>query len=72
MDALIWIGALVSLIGLGGILYCIYLVRRAKKTAGDDDGILRAALQKVLPMNLGALFLSVIGLMMVVVGVLLG
>jgi len=31
----------------------------------------RASLQKILPLNIGALFLSMLGLMMVVVGVIL-
>ncbi len=33
---------------------------------------MRLVLQKALPLNLGALFLSVIGLMMVVIGIMLG
>ena len=38
--------------------------------AGLSDEALRQAVQKVVPVNTGALFLSVIGLMMVVVGIL--
>jgi hypothetical protein len=33
---------------------------------------MREVLRTALPMNLGALFLSVIGLMMVIVGIFLG
>jgi hypothetical protein len=37
-----------------------------------QDEELRAAVQKALPLNMGALFLSVIGLMMVIIGIFLG
>ncbi|QGX98475.1 hypothetical protein EI983_09350 [Roseovarius faecimaris] len=68
MENLIWIGALVSLIGLAGLVWCIASVWKAKK-AGLSDEELRAAVQKVMPLNTGALFLSVLGLMIVVLGI---
>ena len=71
MGLLIWIGAGISLVGLGGILYSMVKVAQAKR-AGLPDEALRERLAKVLPINLGALFLSVIGLMCVVIGVTLG
>ena len=71
MEWLIWLGALVSLIGLAGLVWCIIKVWSARK-AGLDDDSLRAEIRKVVPLNTGALFLSVIGLMLVVVGILLG
>lgn len=70
METLIWIGALVTLLGLAGLIYCILKVQAARKK-GLDDNALKAELQKVVGINLGALFLSAIGLMMVVVGILL-
>ncbi len=70
MENLIWIGALVTLLGLAGLIWCILKVQKARKQGLDDAG-LKAELQKVVALNLGALFLSVIGLMMVVVGILL-
>lgn len=69
MEYLIWTGALVSLIGVAGLVYCIVIAARAKR-AGLDDDALRARLQKVVAINLGALFISAIGLMMVVIGVI--
>ena len=70
-DILIWAGAIISLVGLAGLIWSIIKVTRAKRAnLGDDQ--MRAVLQKVLPLNLGALFLSVIGLMMIVVGIFLG
>lgn len=67
-DVVIWSGAAVSLLGLIGLIWCILRVSRAKRAKLDDEAM-RAVLQSALPLNLGALFLSVIGLMMVVVGV---
>ncbi len=71
MAILIPIGATVTLLGLAGLIWCILRVARARK-AGLEDEALRGVMQKTVALNLGALFLSVIGLMMVVVGLLLG
>ena len=71
MESLIWIGAVISLIGMAGIVYSMVGVALAKR-AGLSDDDLRVRLAKMLPVNLGALFLSVIGLMCVVLGVTLG
>jgi len=71
MDILIWSGATISVVGLLGLVYCIFRVAKAKR-AGLSDDALREAVKKVVPINLGALFLSVIGLMMVILGVFLG
>ncbi len=68
---LIWAGAAVSLMGLAGIVWSIVAVARARR-AGLDDAALRARLQRMVGVNMGALFVSVIGLMMVVLGVWLG
>jgi hypothetical protein len=70
MDILIWAGALISALGLAGILYCIVIVTRAKR-AGLTEEALRVKMQKVVALNLGALFTSIIGLMVVVVGIVL-
>lgn len=70
VEILIWVGAIVSLLGLAGIGVSVVKVIRARR-AGLSDEELRARLSRVLPLNLGALFLSTIGLMMVMVGILL-
>lgn len=70
-EILVWIGAAISLTGLAGLLWCILHVMRARKQDLDDDA-LRAVVQSVLPYNLGAMLLSMLGLMLVVVGVMLG
>ena len=68
MQWMIWGGALLSLIGLLGLMLSIVKVAKAKR-AGLSDEELRAAVQRVVPLNMGALFLSVIGLMVVMVGI---
>ncbi len=70
MEMLVWLGAAVTVTGMVGIIYSVVLVTRARRSELEDDA-LRARLSKILPVNLAALFLSVIGLMMVVIGVLL-
>ncbi|MAI19069.1 MAG: hypothetical protein CBC71_09395 [Rhodobacteraceae bacterium TMED111] len=70
MEKLIWIGSILSLLGLAGLFWCIRTVLRAKKTASSDEE-LRVSLQKVVPLNMAALFLSAIGLMLVILGILL-
>ena len=71
MDILIWVGAAVSFAGLAGLIWCIVTVWKARKRGASDDE-LRAAVQRVVPLNTGALFLSVMGLMIVVLGIMLG
>ena len=70
MEMLVWIGAAVSLAGLLGLMACIFKVFRARMQQLSEDE-LRAVVQKVLPYNLGALMLSVLGLIMVITGIFL-
>jgi hypothetical protein len=70
-DVVIWSGAAISVLGLIGLIWCILRVSRAKRAKLNDDAM-REVLRTALPLNLGALFLSVIGLMMVIVGIFLG
>ena len=70
MSALISGGTALSLLGLMGLLFCIRKVQKAKKTA-RSDGELRQSVKQALPINLGSLFLSALGLMAVVVGILM-
>ena len=70
MEALIWIGAAITLAGLAGLVWCIATVAKAKR-AGLSDDALRQRLQKVVALNRGALGLSTIGLMMVIIGIFL-
>ncbi|WP_425102201.1 hypothetical protein [Tropicibacter sp. S64] len=71
MQLLIWIGALVTVAGLGGLIWCILRVGRARNT-GLDDEALREVVRQTVTWNMASLFLSVIGLMMVILGLFLG
>ncbi len=71
MDWLIIIGVIISIIGLAGLVASGLQVMRAK-SAGLEDDALKARMQKALILNMGALALSALGLMVVVVGILLG
>lgn len=70
-DGLIWAGAGFTVLGLIGLVWCILSVWRARR-AGLPDDEMRAVLARMLPLNLGALFVSVLGLMLVIVGISLG
>jgi hypothetical protein len=70
-EIMIWAGAAVTLAGLAMLVWCIVRVARVRRKTTDEER-LRDALQRVVPLNLAALFLSVAGLMLVVVGIILG
>lgn len=71
MEMLVWAGAALSILGLAGLIWSIIRVIAARRRTRDDDA-LRAAVQSVLPWNLGSLFVSVMGLMLVILGIFLG
>lgn len=71
MEWLVWSGAVVSVVGLVGLIVSILRVQSARRASLSDEE-LRAVVQKVMPLNLGALFLSMIGLMVVILGIFLG
>lgn len=71
MEILVWVGAGISFVGLIGLVWCIAKVASAKR-AGLSDEALRDAVKRVVPINMGALMLSVLGLMMVIVAISLG
>ena len=70
MDFLITLGTVVTLIGLGVLIWCILMVASARRNIKDDVQM-RERLQKMAAINMLSLFLSFIGLMIVVVGVIL-
>lgn len=71
MEGLIWAGAALTMIGLGGLIYCILRAARAKR-AGLEDAAMRAELQRVVTINLAAVGVSALGLAAVVAGIVLG
>ncbi|MDR7125458.1 hypothetical protein [Pseudotabrizicola sp. 4114] len=70
MDMLIWGGAALTMAGVLTLLWCILLAMRARKSALPEDQI-KAQLQRVVVLNLGALAVSGLGLIVVVTGILL-
>ena len=71
MEYLIWAGPIVSLIGMVGIFYCIFLALKAKR-ANLPEAEMSTRLQRVVALNMAALLFSMVGLMMVVAGIILG
>ncbi|MDJ1007296.1 MAG: hypothetical protein QNJ13_05665 [Paracoccaceae bacterium] len=70
MEWLVWTGTAITLLGVGLLFYCILRVIRARR-AGLDDAALKTRLQSVVALNLGALAISAIGLMCVILGLFL-
>ena len=70
MLILIWGGALLSVFGLIGLLFSMYKVAKAKKNNTSDQE-LRESIKAAMPLNLASLFVSVLGLMSVIMGVLM-
>lgn len=70
MQALVWAGTVVTLIGLAGLILCIVAAMRIRR-AGLDEAAMKARLQRLVALNMGALGLSGIGLAAVIVGLFL-
>ncbi|KGJ12899.1 hypothetical protein ACFHYO_13940 [Paracoccus panacisoli] len=70
-DVLIWGGAGLAALGLAGIVWCIVAVLGARRRA-LDDAAMRAVMRRVVAVNMAALAASMLGLMAVVLGIMLG
>ncbi len=70
MESLVWIGTVVALAGLAGLIWCIVHVLRLRRS-GLPDEQMRAAMQRAVGINFAALAVSTLGLMLVVLGVFL-
>ena len=70
MEWLIWLGAATSLAGVAVIVWCAVAVLRARR-AGLDEAAMRSRLQRLVIYNMAALGVSVLGLMLVVLGIML-
>ena len=71
MSGIVLTGAALSLLGIIGLMLCIAKVVKAKKRSHSDEEM-RAELAVVMPINLGSLFLSAVGLMTVAIGIAVG
>ncbi|UWQ21142.1 hypothetical protein [Jannaschia sp. W003] len=71
MELIVWGGALLTLLGLAGLVYCMAVAARARRegAAGPD---MERRLRRLVAVNLTALALSTLGLMAVIVGLALG
>lgn len=70
MEWLAFAGATLSLVGLAGIIWSIFAVNKARR-AGLSDDALQKRMEGIMPINIGALMLSVLGLGMVTIGLIL-
>jgi hypothetical protein len=71
MAVLVYVGTVLALAGMLALGYCIWAAISAKR-AGLPDEALRARLQRIVTINMGALLVSALGLMSVVLGIFLG
>ena len=68
MAAFIWGGAVVTLLGVAGLMFCAAQSLKAR-TLPEDAA--RAMMARVVAWNLGSMGVAVLGLMAVVAGLLL-
>lgn len=70
MEMIVWIGAALTLAGIAMLVWCIFSVVKSRR-AGLPDEELKARLQKIVALNVGALAVSGLGLTAVIVGIIL-
>jgi len=70
MEIVVWTGAVISLAGVAGLVWCILYVIRLRR-AKLDEGTMRSRMQRAVLVNFAALAISTLGLMMVVAGIFL-
>ncbi len=70
MTALVWFGAAISVAGLLGLVWCIVAITRARR-ANLSEEAMRGRLRQAVTVNMAAFLTSVLGLILVVVGVIL-
>jgi len=69
-ELLVWVGAFVTLTGVGGLLVTGFYAWKLRQTE-LDDAAMRQALQRGVARNMASLFVSVLGLMLVIMGLAL-
>lgn len=68
MEILIWIGAALSCLGVAGLALCIIRGLKVRKMDANAPEA-KLALQRLFVINFASLALSVIGLMVVIMGI---
>jgi len=66
---MVWGGTLLTLFGILGILYSILFVVRARRQNPEQDIVVQNTLKSAVLFNLSALFLSFMGLVLVLLGI---
>lgn len=69
-DTIIWAGAAVTLLGVAGLIGCVIHALRLRRAA-LSDAEMRDRLRRGVVWNMAALFVSVLGLMLVIIGIAL-
>jgi hypothetical protein len=69
MEILVTIGSVITLFGLVALVWCIWLVVKTRRSMKTDQEM-RARLHSVAVVNMTALFVSALGLMVVLIGIL--
>jgi len=67
MGWLVWVGSGMTIVGLGILIWVIVSVARAR-SVGLDETAMKAKLQHLVAWNMGAMGLSALGLMTVIIG----
>ena len=70
MELLVWVGAAIAAAGLAGLVWCIIAVARARRAQLSEEEM-RGRLRTAMTVNMAAFLTSVLGLILVVVGVIL-
>lgn len=70
-DGLIWSGSAITVLGLIALGWCILTVIRTRRSGASEDA-LRLIMRCVVAVNMAALCASMLGLMLVVLGIMLG
>lgn len=70
-DGLIWSGSAITVLGLVALGWCVLTVIRTRRSGASEDA-LRLIMRRVVAVNMAALCASMLGLMLVVLGIMLG
>lgn len=70
MSLTVIIGAAITATGLIGVVYCLWVIMAARRKALDNDGM-ALLLRRITPIHTASFFISVLGLMVVVIGLVL-
>ena len=71
MQIVLGIGIILTIAGLAGLVVVIMKAARAKRSGLEGDAM-QEHLRSLIPLNLGSLMLSALGLVCVIVAILLG